>query len=164
MIAVAGVSWHLLNPPKLPAPPPTGTLATADIAQLVQAAGVLQAKTRVNGGAQVSGQIQTLHAQRVRAVKRGDLLAKTLALDPRKVTALVLAGTAALQKQKSGPAIKHLASAIQLVPPEQLTLKKLINSPLAVARRGARAYAQKPELRKLTPNLKPPCIGLGSCV
>ena len=66
VLAVAGLgfgAWRLLNPPPPPPPPPSGKVQKADITQLVQAAGVLQAKTRVDVGAQVSGQIQTLHVQ-----------------------------------------------------------------------------------------------------
>ena len=70
------------------------------------------------------------------------LLAKALALDPRNVKALVLAGTAALQQQEFGPATEHLALAMQQVPAAQVALKKLIESRLAEARRGAEASAQ----------------------
>lgn len=75
--ALAG--WRLLNPPAPPPPPPTGLVQRADITQLVQAAGVLKAKTRVEVGAQVSGQIQTLHVQLGQRVKKGELL---VSLDP----------------------------------------------------------------------------------
>ncbi|CAN5305417.1 hypothetical protein BH11PSE10_BH11PSE10_06370 [soil metagenome] len=70
------------------------------------------------------------------------LLAKALTLDPRNVKALVLAGTAALQQQEFGLATEQLARAAQQAPAAQVELKKLIESRLAEARRGAEASAQ----------------------
>lgn len=70
--------WFTRKPPPAPAPP-SGVVALADVTQTVQAAGVLQAKTRVDVGAQVSGQIQTLHVELGQRVKKGELL---VSLDP----------------------------------------------------------------------------------
>jgi hypothetical protein len=77
ILALAGTGyagWRALNPPPPPPPPPSAKVEKADITQLVQAAGVLQAKTKVDVGAQVSGQIQTLHVQLGQQVKKGDWL------------------------------------------------------------------------------------------
>jgi macrolide-specific efflux system membrane fusion protein len=79
LLAAAGTAWWWFNRPPPPAPPPSGTVALGDVTQSVQAAGILQAKTRVDVGAQVSGQIQTLHVQLGQQVKKGDLL---VSLDP----------------------------------------------------------------------------------
>ena len=79
-VLVAGAAgwWFTRQPPPPPAPP-SGVVALADVTQTVQAAGVLQAKTRVDVGAQVSGQIQTLHVELGQRVKKGELL---VSLDP----------------------------------------------------------------------------------
>jgi macrolide-specific efflux system membrane fusion protein len=94
--ALAG--WRLLNPPAPPPPPPTGLVQRADITQLVQAAGVLKAKTRVEVGAQVSGQIQTLHVQLGQRVKKGELL---VSLDPELARSDGARAEAALLQQRA---------------------------------------------------------------
>ncbi|MGQ3053574.1 MAG: efflux RND transporter periplasmic adaptor subunit [Roseateles sp.] len=79
LLAAGGAAWWFTRTPPTPPAPPTGVVALADVTQTVQAAGVLQAKTRVDVGAQVSGQIQTLHIQLGDKVKKGQLL---VSLDP----------------------------------------------------------------------------------
>ena len=79
VIAAAGAAWWFMRTPPAPPPPPSGVVALADVTQSVQAAGVLQAKTKVDVGAQVSGQVQTIHIELGQQVKKGDLL---VSLDP----------------------------------------------------------------------------------
>lgn len=79
VLAAAGAAWWFTHRPPPPPPPPSGVVALADVTQTVQAAGVLQAKTRVDVGAQVSGQIQTLHVELGQQVRKGELL---VSLDP----------------------------------------------------------------------------------
>lgn len=79
LLAAAAAGWWFTRTPPAPPAPPSGVVALADITQTVQAAGVLQAKTRVDVGAQVSGQIQTLHVELGQRVSMGDLL---VSLDP----------------------------------------------------------------------------------
>ena len=79
VLIAAGLAWWWFNRPPPPPPPPSGVVALGDVTQSVQAAGILQAKTRVDVGAQVSGQIQTLHVELGQQVKKGDLL---VSLDP----------------------------------------------------------------------------------
>ncbi|HEY1127838.1 MAG TPA: efflux RND transporter periplasmic adaptor subunit [Roseateles sp.] len=79
LLAAAGAAWWFTRTPPPPPPLPSGVVAPADITQTVQAAGVLQAKTRVDVGAQVSGQIQTIHVQLGQQVRKGELL---VSLDP----------------------------------------------------------------------------------
>lgn len=52
----------------------SATVDLADIVQIVQAAGQLQPKRKVEVGAQVSGQVRQLHVQLGQTVKAGDLL------------------------------------------------------------------------------------------
>ncbi len=79
LLAAGAVGWWLTHPTPPPPPPPTGVVALADVTQAVQAAGVLQAKTKVDVGAQVSGQIQTIHIQLGEQVRKGQML---VSLDP----------------------------------------------------------------------------------
>ena len=79
VLVLVGGGWRLTHPPKPPAAPPVGEVKLADITQLVQASGILQARTKVDVGAQVSGQVQTLHVELGQNVKKGDLL---VSLDP----------------------------------------------------------------------------------
>lgn len=98
LLGAAGGAWRLLNPPPPPPPPPTARVEAADITQLVQAAGVLQARTKVDVGAQVSGQIQTLHVQLGQQVKKGELL---VSLDPELARNDVARAEATLLQQKA---------------------------------------------------------------
>ena len=85
-------------PPAPPKPPATGTVTQADVQQLVQAAGILQAQTRVDVGAQVSGQIKALHVQLGQRVRKGELL---VSLDPELAQADVTQAEAALAQQRA---------------------------------------------------------------
>jgi macrolide-specific efflux system membrane fusion protein len=103
LVAAAAGWWFTRKPPAPPAPP-SGVVALADVTQTVQAAGVLQAKTRVDVGAQVSGQIQTLHVQLGQQVRKGELL---VSLDPElarsdvaQAEASVAQATAALDSRR----------------------------------------------------------------
>ena len=90
--------YRAVFPPPPPPPPPSGEVVTGDITQIVQAAGVLQAKTKVDVGAQVSGQVQTLHVQLGQKVKKGDLL---VSLDPELARNDVARAEAALLQQRA---------------------------------------------------------------
>jgi macrolide-specific efflux system membrane fusion protein len=79
LLAAGAAGWWFTHPTPPPPPPPTGVVVLADVTQAVQAAGVLQAKTKVDVGAQVSGQIQTIHVELGQQVRKGDLL---VSLDP----------------------------------------------------------------------------------
>ena len=104
VLVAAGVAWRLSHQPPPPPPPPSGVVTLADITQSVQAAGVLQAKTKVDVGAQVSGQIQTLHVQLGQQVKKGELL---VSLDPARDDPAALRRVA--EKRRLDPARWTLA-------------------------------------------------------
>ena len=61
-VALAIVGWHVWSRTTAlpPPPPPTGEVKRIDIVQTVQAAGTLQARTRVDVGAQVGGQVKAI--------------------------------------------------------------------------------------------------------
>jgi macrolide-specific efflux system membrane fusion protein len=96
LIAGAAVAWKLLNKPPEAPPPPTGAVTLADVTQVVQAAGVLQAKLKVDVGAQVSGQVQKLHVVLGQQVKKGELL---VSLDPELARSDVAQAQASLAQQ-----------------------------------------------------------------
>ena len=99
LIAAAAAVWWFTRKPPAPPAPPVGAVALADITQTVQAAGVLQAKTRVDVGAQVSGQIQTIHVQLGQRVKKGDLL---VSLDPELARSDVAQAEASVAQASAG--------------------------------------------------------------
>ena len=73
-LAVVWFAW-----PEAPAPPPvptTVTVSRGDIESTVAASGELEAASRVDVGAQVSGQLKALHVQLGDVVAEGDLLAE----------------------------------------------------------------------------------------
>lgn len=57
----------------------TEAVKVTDLVQLVQVAGVLQPKVKVDVGAQVSGQVRKIHVQLGQQVKKGDVL---VSMDP----------------------------------------------------------------------------------
>ena len=97
--AVLIIGWrvyaHMTAPPP---PPPTGEVKQDDIVQTVQAAGTLQAKTRVDVGAQVSGQVKEIPVVLGQAVKKGDLL---VLLDPELAQSAVVQAEASLAQQRA---------------------------------------------------------------
>ncbi|RZJ13453.1 MAG: efflux RND transporter periplasmic adaptor subunit [Rubrivivax sp.] len=97
-VIAGGIAWWATRKPPPPPPPPTGVVELADIIQAVQAAGVLQAKTKVDVGAQVSGQIQTLHVQLGQQVKKGELL---VSLDPELARSDVAQAEASLAQARA---------------------------------------------------------------
>lgn len=96
LAAVGAGAWSALAPRNPPPPPPTGEAAPADITQTVQVAGVLQPRTKVDVGAQVSGQVQKVHVQLGQQVKKGELL---VSLDPALVGSDVAQADAAVAQQ-----------------------------------------------------------------
>lgn len=98
LLALAYAGWRHFVPPPPPKPPPTGVVTRADVTQVVQAAGILQAQTRVDVGAQVSGQIKALHVQLGQRVRKGELL---VSLDPELAQADVTQAEAALAQQRA---------------------------------------------------------------
>lgn len=79
-------------------PPPTGVVALGDVSQIVQAAGVLQAQSKVDVGAQVSGQIRKIHVQLGQNMKKGELL---VSLDPELARSDVAQAEATLDQQRA---------------------------------------------------------------
>jgi macrolide-specific efflux system membrane fusion protein len=101
LAALAAAGWGLyrwLFPAPVPPPPPTGIAEKTDLVQVVQAAGVLQPRVKVDVGAQVSGQIQKIHVQLGQAVRKGELL---VSLDPELARSDVAQAEAALAQQRA---------------------------------------------------------------
>jgi macrolide-specific efflux system membrane fusion protein len=66
MLLAAAASWWFTRTPPAPPAPPSGIVALADVTQSVQAAGVLQAKTRVDRSAARSRRCMSSSASRSR--------------------------------------------------------------------------------------------------
>ncbi|MFZ2989812.1 efflux RND transporter periplasmic adaptor subunit [Ideonella sp.] len=98
LLAAALAAWWALKPAPVVAPPPSGEVTLADVQQTVQAAGVLQARLKVDVGAQVSGQVQKLHVVLGQTVRKGDLL---VSLDPELARSDVAQAEAALAQQQA---------------------------------------------------------------
>lgn len=93
----AWTAWHF-GKTTPPPPPPTATAELADIAQVVQSAGVVQARLKVDVGAQVTGQVRTLHVLLGQSVKKGELL---VSLDPEMARNDVSQAEASLNQQQA---------------------------------------------------------------
>jgi membrane fusion protein, macrolide-specific efflux system len=76
----------------------TAKVERGDIVDTVSALGNLQPRDYVDLGAQVSGQLKTIHVEVGQAVKKGDLLAE---IDPVVLNAKVEAGRASLASQRA---------------------------------------------------------------
>lgn len=98
VVVAMGIAWWLTNRTPPAPPPPSGTVTEGDVTQTVQAAGVLQAKVKVDVGAQVSGLVRKLHVQLGQTVKKGDLL---VSLDPELARSDVAQAEAALAQQRA---------------------------------------------------------------
>ena len=157
--ALAGAGWagyRKFNPPPPPPPPPSGEATVADITQVVQAAGVLQPRLKVDVGAQVSGQVKKIHVQLGQQVKQGDLL---VSLDPELARSDVAQAEATLAQQRAlidsrnvdlGLLRKELARQRRLMAGDATTGVDLERAEAEVAKleaelRGAAATAQRLE-------------------
>ncbi len=155
--ALAGAGWagyRKFNPPPPPPPPPSGEATVADITQVVQAAGVLQPRLKVDVGAQVSGQVKKIHVQLGQQVKQGDLL---VSLDPELARSDVAQAEATLAQQRAlidsrnvdlGLLRKELARQRRLMAGDATTGVDLERAEAEVAKleaelRGAAATAQR---------------------
>src|SRR5690554_7770137 len=88
VVAAAGFAawWFSGDARKAPEPLNTVEVTRGDIQLLVSATGVLEPSNYVDVGAQVSGQLETIHVRVGQNVKEGDLLAE---IDPTVYTAKV---------------------------------------------------------------------------
>ena len=97
VVAVAIAGW-LLQGNDRSSPLHTVAVDRGDIQQLVSATGILEPRSYVDVGAQVSGQLDKLHVRVGQSVARGDLLAE---IDPTVYVAKVDATRAQLQNQQA---------------------------------------------------------------
>jgi len=100
VVAAAGFTawWFSGDARKAPEPLNTVEVTRGDIQLLVSATGVLEPSNYVDVGAQVSGQLETIHVRVGQNVKEGDLLAE---IDPTVYTAKVDATRAQLKNQQA---------------------------------------------------------------
>ncbi|MCH8498447.1 MAG: efflux RND transporter periplasmic adaptor subunit [Marinobacter sp.] len=98
LLLAAALIWWQLHSNDRGSPLNTVTVDRGDIQQLVSATGVLEPRSYVDVGAQVSGQLDKLHVRVGQSVARGDLLAE---IDPTVYVAKVDATRAQLQNQQA---------------------------------------------------------------
>ena len=79
-------------------PPETAEVTVASVRQVVQAAGVLMPSTQVDVGAQVSGQVRTIHVELGQTVRTGELL---VSIDPDTAQSDVEVAEASVAEQRS---------------------------------------------------------------
>jgi macrolide-specific efflux system membrane fusion protein len=92
--AGSAAAWHFARASTAPAHIPTAAVTRGDLEASLTAVGALQPKNYVDVGAQVSGQLQTLHVTYGSEVKQGDLLAE---IDPAVYSAKVASEQAQLK-------------------------------------------------------------------
>lgn len=98
-LAAGGFAWwQWSGPAETAAAMQTAEVVRGDVADSVSALGNLQPRDYVDLGAQVSGQLKTIHVEVGQQVKKGDLLAE---IDPVVLNAKVEAGRASLASQKA---------------------------------------------------------------
>src|SRR5690554_2335761 len=100
VVTAAGFAawWFSGDARKAPEPLNTVEVTRGDIQLLVSATGVLEPSNYVDVGAQVSGQLETIHVRVGQNVKEGHLLAE---IDPTVYTAKVDATRAQLKNQQA---------------------------------------------------------------
>jgi macrolide-specific efflux system membrane fusion protein len=97
VLAIIGTGMYFLSSATTVAKqPPTEISKKANILEVVQAAGVLQPRLKVDVGAQVSGQIRRIHVQLGQSVRKGDLL---VSIDPDLAQNDVIQGEGSVAQQ-----------------------------------------------------------------
>lgn len=139
-------AWGAFAPAKPPPAPPNGEAAPADITQLVQAAGILQPRTKVDVGAQVSGQVRKIHVELGQQVKKGELL---VSLDSELARSDVAQADAAVAQQAA--LIDSTQASLSLARREAERLHRLLRNEAAAVTETERADT---ELAKLEADLR----------
>lgn len=144
--AAGWAAWGAFGSAKPPSAPPSGEAAPADITQLVQAAGILQPRTKVDVGAQVSGQVRKIHVELGQQVKKGDLL---VSLDAELARSDVAQADAAVAQQAA--LIDSTQASLGLARREAERQHRLFRNEAAAATETERADT---ELAKLEADLR----------
>lgn len=149
----AWAGYRAVVPPPAPPAPPSSPAALADIVQTVQAAGVLQPRVKVDVGAQVSGQVKTIHVQLGQQVKKGDLL---VSLDPELARSDVAQAEAALVQQAALIEVRQadLKLARHEVERQRRLLKGEATAPIEAERAEAELGKIEADLRGQSATLK----------
>ncbi len=168
--AVFGASWFayrtVVAPPVVPLLP-SAEVVVGDVTQVVHAAGTLQPKTKVDVGAQVSGQVQTLHVQLGQKVRKGDIL---VSLDPELARNDVARAEAALLQQRAmldargvdmTVARRELARQRSLMAGQATAAQELERAEAELAKLEAEVRGQTAVLRRLQADLAQMQVRLG---
>jgi macrolide-specific efflux system membrane fusion protein len=167
VLLALGGWWKFKQATKKPPEPPSAAVALADITQTVQAAGVLQARTKVDVGAQVSGQVQTLHVELGQQVKKGDAL---VSLDPEIARTTLAQAQASVAQQQAlierlrvdmESAQRELARQKRLMAAQATAGQELENAQSQVDRLAADFKGQQATLQRLQADLAKAQVNLG---
>ncbi len=166
VLALLG-SWKYKTATAKPPAPPSAEVSLGDITQTVQAAGVLQARTRVDVGAQVSGQVQTLHVELGQQVKKGDTL---VSLNPEIARSNLAQAEASVAQQQAlierskvdmELAQRELARQKRLMAAQATAGQELENAQAQVDRLAADFKGQQATLKRLEADLSKAQVNLG---
>ena len=98
LLVAGGLYWQFARPADGAAEVATAVVVRGDVTDTVSALGNLQPRDYVDLGAQVSGQLKTIHVAVGQQVKKDELLAE---IDPVVLNAKVEAGRASLASQRA---------------------------------------------------------------
>ncbi len=136
----SAVPGYFLLRKTTPAPTQTVTVEFADLESTVQATGTLLPFRKVDVGAQVTGQLQTLNVELGQHVRKGDLLAS---IDPTLAKNDLLGQDAALEQQSAnlesrkidlGAAERELVRQKKMLPAEATTASDVERAEVAVGK------------------------------
>jgi membrane fusion protein, macrolide-specific efflux system len=151
--------WQYYQGNKTLPVPPYAEVKVADITQTVEAAGVLEARTKVDVGAQVSGQVKVVHVELGQQVEKGDLL---VSLDPEIAQTDLAQAQAAVAQQLAQierlkvdleSAQRELARQKRLFKVQATTGQEAENAQDQVDRLQADAKGQQATLQRLQADL-----------
>lgn len=160
-------AYRTVVAPPVPPLPLSGEVVVGDVTQVVHAAGALQAKTKVDVGAQVSGQVHTLHVQLGQRVRKGDIL---VSLDPELARNDVARAEAALLQQRAmldargvdmAVARRELARQRSLMAGQATAAQELERAEADLAKLETEVRGQTAVLRRLQADLAQMQVRLG---
>ncbi|HEV7346180.1 MAG TPA: efflux RND transporter periplasmic adaptor subunit [Devosia sp.] len=125
--AGAGAWWNFLAAPQAATVPSTVVVGRGDIERTVLASGVLEARSLVSVGGEVSGRVEAVHVALGQEVKKGDLIVEIDRLDQEnalKTAQAVLAGIEAQRRSQEASLAKAEAA---LARNQQLNANSLVS-------------------------------------
>lgn len=159
-VAVAAAGYVVWGKPATPSYQ-TVVINYADIAEKVVSSGVLQPASKVDVGAQVSGQVQKLHVQLGQTVKKGDVLAT---IDPSIAKNDLLNLEATLEQQAAQRETKQneLEQAERELVRQNTMLQSEATARMDAEQAATKVRMLKSEMRVLAAQIQQTKIGVES--